>query len=189
MSRHRSGQKYGIETAVAAFTDHLAVIFRIVLDVTTIQRGRSYWKIDAALVRDEEVQETLHQRCSGWKRQRNLYPNIVVWWERVAKKQLRKLITEGAMRRRDDRALGNFYHAALYELLQSPPPHEEKTAAIKHIKAKIVRLYAERLRHGNIELQDTDVLQTERTNLYQLIRCRKGGHSAQSPPCTTQHVE
>jgi len=174
VSRHLSGQKYGIETAVAAFTDHLAVILRIAFDVTTIQRGRSYWKMDAALVRDDGVQKTLHQRWSGWKRQRNLYPNIVVWWERVAKTQLRKLlITEGAMRRRDDLALGNFYHAALYELLQSPPPHEEKTAAINHIKAKIVRLYAERLRHGNIELQDTDVLQTERTTLYQLIRRRK----------------
>jgi hypothetical protein len=59
----------------------------------------------------------------------------------VAKNQLRKLIiTEGAMRRRDDRALGNFYHAALYELLQSPPPHEEKIMTINHIKAKIVLL-------------------------------------------------
>jgi len=65
--RHLSGQKYGIETAVAAFTDHLAVILRIALDVTTIQRGRSYWKMDAALVRDKGVQETLHQRWSGWK--------------------------------------------------------------------------------------------------------------------------
>jgi hypothetical protein len=56
----------------------------------------------------------------------------------VAKKQLRKLvITEGARRRRDDRALGNFYHAALYQLLQSPPPHEDKIMTIKHIKAKI----------------------------------------------------
>ena len=65
---------------------------------------------------------------------------------------------------------GNFYHAALYDLLQSPPPHEDKIAAINHIKAKIFRLYAARLRHGNIELQDTDALQTERTTLYQLIR-------------------
>jgi hypothetical protein len=42
-----------------------------------------------------------------------------------------------------------------------------------HIQDKIVRLYAARLRYGNIELQDTDALQTERTTLYQLIRCRR----------------
>ena len=168
MSRQLSGRKYGIETAVTAFTD------RIALDVTTVQRGCSYWKMDAALLRDAGIQETLQQRWMGWKRQRNLYPHIVTWWERVAKNQLRKLlITEGAMRRREDLALGNFYHAALYDLLQSPPPHEDKIDTINHIKAKIVRLYAARLRHGNIQLQDTDALQTERTNLYQLIRRRK----------------
>jgi hypothetical protein len=63
----------------------------------------------------------------------------------VAKNQLRKLlITEGAMRRRDDLALGNIYHTALYDLLQSPPPHEDKITTINLIKAKIVRLYAAR---------------------------------------------
>ena len=100
--------------------------------------------------------------------------HIVIWWERVAKNQLRKLlIREGAMRRRDDLALGKFYHAALYDLLQSPTPHEAKFVIINCMKAKIVRLYAARLRHGNIELQDTDALQTEWTTLYQLIRRRR----------------
>jgi zona occludens toxin (predicted ATPase) len=122
--------------------------------------------MDAALLSDAGVHETIQQRWMGWKRQRNLYHHIVIWWERVAKKQLRKLlITEGAVRRRDDLALGNFYHAALYDLTQSPPPHEDKITTINHIKAKIFRIYAARLRHGNIELQDTDALQTERTTL------------------------
>jgi hypothetical protein len=156
MSRQISGRKYGIETAVAAFTDHLAVILLISLDVTTVQWGRSYWKMDAALLSDAGVQETLQQRWMGWKRQRNMYHHIVILWERVAKKQLRKpLIKEGAMRRRDDLALGNFYHAALYDLLQSPSPHENKITTINRIKAKIVRLYVARLMHGNIDLQDS----------------------------------
>jgi hypothetical protein len=98
--------------------------------------------MDAALLSDAGVQETLQQRWIEWKRQRNMYPHIVIWWERVAKNQL--LITEGAMRRRDDLAMGNFYHAALYDLLQSPPPHEDKFMTIKHIKAKIVLLRAAR---------------------------------------------
>jgi hypothetical protein len=130
--------------------------------------------MDAPLLNDARVQETLQQRLSGWKRQRNLYHHIVIWWERVAKKELRKLlITEGAMRRRDDLALGNFYHGILYDLIQSPPPHEDKITTINHIRAKIVRLYAARLRHVNIELHDTDALQTERTTLYQLMRRRR----------------
>jgi hypothetical protein len=98
VSRQFIGRKYGIETAVAVLTDHLAVILRISLNVTTVQRGRSYWKMDAALLSDTGVQETLQQGWMGWKRRRNLYHHIVIWWERVAKNQLRKHITEGAMR-------------------------------------------------------------------------------------------
>jgi hypothetical protein len=145
VTRQLSGRKYGIETAVAAFTDHLAVILRSFLDVTTAQRGRSYWKMDATLLSDAVVQESLQQRRMGWKRQRKLYHHIEFWWERVVKNELRKLlITEGAMRRRDDLKLGKFYHSPLYNLLQSPPLHEDKITTINHIKFKIVRLYAAR---------------------------------------------
>jgi hypothetical protein len=56
---------------------------------------------------------------------------------------------------------GELLPRCLYDLLQSPPSHEVKITTINHIKAKIVRLYAARLRHGNIELQDTDALQTK----------------------------
>jgi hypothetical protein len=122
VSRQLSGRKCGAETSVTAFTDHLAVILRIALDVVTVHRGRSYVKMDAALLRDAGVRETLRQRWMGWRRERNLYPHIVMWWERLAKNQIRKLISEGAMSRRDNLALGNFYHASICELLQSPPP-------------------------------------------------------------------
>jgi hypothetical protein len=122
--------------------------------------------MDAAMLRDVGVQETLQQKWMGWKRLRNLYPHIVIWWENVAKKELRKLlIREGAKRRRDDLALGNIYNAAAYDLLQNPPQREVNIATINHINAKTVRLYAARLWHGNIELQDKDPLQTERTTL------------------------
>jgi hypothetical protein len=74
-TRQLSRRKYGIDTAVAAFTDHLAVILRISLEVNTVQRGRSYWKLETALLSETGVQETLKQRWMGWKRKRNLYPN------------------------------------------------------------------------------------------------------------------
>jgi hypothetical protein len=122
VSRQLSGRKCGIETTVTAFTDHLAVILRIALDVAAVHRGRGYWKMDAALLRDAFVLGILRQRCVGWRRQRNLYPYIVMWWERLAKNQiLTLLIGESAMRRRDDLALGEFYHASLYKFLRGPP--------------------------------------------------------------------
>jgi len=62
-----------------------------------------------------------------------------MWWERVTKKQIRKLlVNEGAMRRREDLAMGNLYHASFNELLKSPTPHGDKIAAVNHIMAKII---------------------------------------------------
>jgi hypothetical protein len=151
VSRHLNGQKCATETAVTAFTDHLAVILRIALNVTTVRCDRSYWKMNAALLREADFQESLLQRWKRWRRQQTYYPHIVMWWERMVKNQLRKLLTsEGSKRRRDDISLEIFYYACLYDLLKRPTHHhEEGMAAVNHIQAKIVRLYSARLARGS----------------------------------------
>ena len=55
VSRNLSGKKCETETVVTAFTDHLVVVLRIALNVTTVRRGRSYWRMNVTL------QETLFQ--------------------------------------------------------------------------------------------------------------------------------
>ena len=57
-----SRQKRGAETRVAAFTDHLAMAIRIAVEATTIRRGRSYYTMNTALLREERFQEQLRQR-------------------------------------------------------------------------------------------------------------------------------
>jgi hypothetical protein len=119
--------------------------------------------MNAALLRETGVQETPLQRWKGWRRLKKFYRHIVMWWERVVKNQIRKLLTsEGARRRRDDIVLENFYHACLCDLLRTPPPHQEEgIAAVNKVNAKIIRLYSARLARGNIELQSPDALQKE----------------------------
>jgi exonuclease III len=52
VTRNIRDRKKGIETVVAAFTDHLAVALSIALDVDIIRRGRSYWKMNAELTQE-----------------------------------------------------------------------------------------------------------------------------------------
>jgi hypothetical protein len=47
---------------------------------------------------------------------------------------------EGTERRRDRVEMGNFYYNAIYQLLQAPENHVQKSTALKRLKAKIVRL-------------------------------------------------
>jgi len=44
--RNLSRQKRGAEKRIAAFTGHLAVVIRTVLEATTMRRGRSYWNMN-----------------------------------------------------------------------------------------------------------------------------------------------
>jgi len=66
VTRNLRDRKKGIETVVAAFTDHLAVVLSIALDVDIIRRGRSFWKMNAKLMQDAHFQDQLSQQWKRW---------------------------------------------------------------------------------------------------------------------------
>jgi len=140
---------------MAAFTDHLAVVLHIVLDVDNIRRGTGYWKMNAALLQNTSFQGKLLQQWARWKQQRKYFPDMVMWWKRAAKKQTRLLfMREGTEKRRDDRDMENFYHACLYELLQDHANQAMRAAKVNLSKPKLVKLYSTRFtvwddRHTN----------------------------------------
>ena len=87
--------KKSVKTRIAAFTDHLAVVLRIALDVTPMRRGHGYWKMNTALLRDR-FQEQIRQCWAEWTKQIKHYPTMLLWWERVAKAHIKRLfIREG----------------------------------------------------------------------------------------------
>jgi len=168
------GRKCGIEAVLAPFTDDLAVILRITLDVNIIRLCTGYWKMNLALAQNISLQEKLRQQWISWKQQRKYFPNIVMWWERVVKKQIRLLlfIREGTETQRDAREMENFYHACLYDLLQMPEQHEERTAKINHLNAKLVNLFNTRAR-GMMEVPPPDLYEDELMSLFHLIKRRQ----------------
>ena len=89
--RNLRDRKRGVETVVAAFTDHLAVVLSIALDVDIIRRDRGYWKMNVELMQDAHFQAQLSQQWKRWTQRRKYFPDIVMWWERSVKKQIRQL--------------------------------------------------------------------------------------------------
>ena len=121
ISRNLSDQKRGVETRLAAFTDHLAVVLRITLEVTPVWRGRSYWKMNTTLPGDKNFQRQLRQKWADWTKQIKHYPKIVLWWERVVKINVRRLfIGEGTETRREETQMENLYYTCLYEARKQP---------------------------------------------------------------------
>ena len=110
------GKKRDAETRMAAFTDHLAVVLRIALDITTVRRGRIFWKMNTALLQHL-------RRWNDWSKRAKHYPTLVMWWERGVKVLIKKLfIYEGTVKRREVMQMENFYYACLYDIMRRPSP-------------------------------------------------------------------
>jgi hypothetical protein len=90
------------------------------------------------------------------------------------KMHIKKLfIREGTVKRREETQMESFYYACLYDILQSPIQHAERTAALNHLKAKNVKLHNARLARGQTVLRTQDILQEEHMSLFQLIKRRQ----------------
>jgi hypothetical protein len=100
ISRNLSDLKRGVETRLAAFTDHLAVVLRIALEVTPVWRGRSYWKMNTTLLGDKIFQRQLRKKWADWTKQIKHYPNMVLRLERVVKINIRLLFIEEGTEKR-----------------------------------------------------------------------------------------
>jgi hypothetical protein len=136
--------------------------------VSTMLRSRGFWRMNMALLREEVCPRQLTQRWSEWKKRTKHYPNMVLWWERVAKVRLKGLfIKERTERRREDKKMENFYYACLYAALQHPLQHAERKAAINRLQAKIVLLHTAKMAQEEIEVRTQDVIQEERMSLLQ----------------------
>jgi hypothetical protein len=91
-----------------------------------------------------------------------------MWWERVAKKQIRLLFTREGTGKRKENAMEIFLPC---DLLQNLPHQAEKMTAVKRLKTKRVKLYCARLAR-EVELQTPERIQEERIALYRLIKRR-----------------
>jgi len=79
MKEHLSGQKVGVETVVAAFTDHLAIFLRMKMESLLLQRGWGLWKINTKLLKDTTKRSLLQQEWTRWRLQEGKYLDMVTW--------------------------------------------------------------------------------------------------------------
>ena len=105
---------------------------------------------------------------------REKYPNSVMWWENYVKKKITYIfMTEGKERARDDKMMENFYYACRYDILQEPTQPKEKSASLHQLKAKIIRLQNKRMQTITIDARDPKMYEGENPSIFRLIQGRK----------------
>jgi hypothetical protein len=81
--------KQGIETLVAAFTDHLAVLFRVNTEVTFIHREKGRWFMNNAHLAEKRFRDKLNTAWIEWKYHIPSFQSTVHWWEQYEKKKMK----------------------------------------------------------------------------------------------------
>jgi hypothetical protein len=69
-------QKTSMATVAAAFTDHLAVVLRLLWSTPIIRRGRGTWKLNSDILKSEQTMEAIEQQRTRLKAQQHRYDNV-----------------------------------------------------------------------------------------------------------------
>ena len=129
-----SGQKVGMETVRAAFTDHLAVCMHIHFEAPLVRRGRGLWKMNIKLLEETSFQDRLQQQWSLCVQQGKNYTDKFKWWERYAKKKFRYLFIKEATERKREAAINeNFYYTCIHDVLKDFNHNRENAVTLNHI--------------------------------------------------------
>jgi len=72
-----------VEAIVAPFTDHLVVS----IDLPIMRRGHGLWKIDSAVISENAFTEKLRTLWGQLQRQKGYFPDLIMWWDRLCKKE------------------------------------------------------------------------------------------------------
>lgn len=166
--------KQGIETLAAAFTDHMAVLARIDLQVPFIHRGRGRWYMNTSLLDDPSYRGEIKKEWSEWIRHIHRYQSISHWWEHHVKRKIKYLfIREGTERKADRTNMENFYYAAIYDILQGTETHTRKLTKLKELKAKIVRLNNHSRQKMMLDTEEYDKTIGETPSLHHILKSRR----------------
>jgi hypothetical protein len=142
------------------------------------------WRMNPVVLGETEFREKLKEQWSRWRRAKCFYPNSLEWWERYAKRMIKRTFQrEGAERNKDRKELENFYYDVMYQAIRNPTNHQNTARKLKEMKAKIMTLHI--INKGGI-LMDTvekDRLPGEEVTLHQYIKSRK-----RRLPRTVSHV-
>jgi len=164
----------GAEAVVAAFTDHMAIILRLAIDIPCVIRGKGYWHMNVTFLNDPHFQHKIQETWETWKRHFKYYPNRVSWWCRYVKRMIQLIFSrEGADRRRDRVEMENFYYSAIYDAIREQSSDETRNTTLKRLKAKIIRLNSTHYRALQVDVGEGDRLRGEGPSLHHLLQGRK----------------
>ena len=79
----------------------------------------------------------------------------------------------GAEKRRDEKEMENHYYNCMYDILKTQPARQDRLADLNRFKAKIIKIYSDRMRGAKRRTEGAEVWSEERLSIHHIIRLKK----------------
>jgi exonuclease III len=184
VSSELAKRKSGVEIIPAAFTDHHALVLRLAIEDKVVRRRLRRWKMDPTLMHDDAIKRKIRDTWIQWRNRKRHYPDVSMWWESCAKKELRRLMRSDDIERKINfRHMENHLYEFLYDIIRSAVPEMDKFLELKQYKTKLVQLHAMRREKIMLDTSDYDKMDDEEPSLYHLLKTLRRRDTEQSYRC------
>ncbi len=162
-----------IKTAVAPFTNHLAVICSLKIGI--FPRKPFLWKLDRSILKNENVKQLFINNWKLWGRQKSKYATTTDWWTKFAKPKIRNFFKQQMFTvNRDNKSNLEFFTSCLREAMCQNPEDPETFINIKKYRALVVR--EQNKLYNKIQqnfIKDDIYVGNENMSLYHIMKMRK----------------
>lgn len=157
-----------VRTVEVAFSDHMAVIMSYKVDPKCLCfRGRGYWKLNASLLKDDEISRKVDDEI-GSLRNRLIYTeNRSVWWNTALKPKIQYLYKNGS------RMLNfriNAEKSSLYNRMNELAAERSRGIDTKNelqiVKSKLMDIEQRRIEYYGSRFSGISMLENEKLSLY-----------------------
>jgi Reverse transcriptase (RNA-dependent DNA polymerase)/Endonuclease/Exonuclease/phosphatase family len=173
------GNILGTKTTPTAFSDHYCFEIKIKIDRTQIpaRYGFGYWKINPALLKNQEIINEYSHKLRNIKQFRTYEQNFYEWWSGSFKNNTKYFFKNKAIHfnRAISEQKGTFYRALL-QLGEQQISGIDVQAEINFVKSKLMEIERQKIESMRFKFNSNIVCEEEKINIFQIFGQNKRSH-------------
>lgn len=157
-----------VKNVAVAFSDHHAVVLKFEVDPQHLcRRGRGYWKLNPAFLKDDSISNRFLVEYEGLRARPVHLMNRSIWWNHVVKKKITWFYQEqGRLFNRRISSAKSTQYQKLNELAVDLGNGLDVRAEIAIVKSRLMEMECQRLQYLGNKLSGTSLIENEKMNIF-----------------------
>lgn len=170
VSKSFTGNIHDFKTIPVPFSDHCGILMKIKVEKNTISpRGRGYWKINSTILMNDLVSQDFSENFDTWKLRNQYTTDKNKWWNDTFKIKCKQFYkTKSWELNSRISAEKSYFYCKLTEWMDKKSRGEDTLLDVKMIKSRLLEIEANRLKHFGNNMHDSNLVQGESMNIFQI---------------------